>query len=724
MKQLILLRGLPGSGKSTFVKNHNLEPYVISSDDLRMLFRSLLLDVGGNLAIDQSISKKVFSYIDELLEVKMSRGEYVVIDATHTTTQSIQKYIPLAQKFGYTTIIVDFSTVDLETCLRQNRDRLPYKQVPVDVIRRMHAQLMENQIPRNVTITSPENFLNVTHIAPIDLSKYDTIHHIGDIQGVFKPLEKYFLSHPYSTSDYYIFTGDLVDRGSENDQVVKFVLELLKKDNVVLIEGNHDTYLYNWSVNIPVKSEEFRLRTAPQLEQNNVNPKEVSSVLRKKMTPCLWYIYNEKTVLVTHGGLSTLPKRIERISNYNLICGSGEYSAVDVAGDRFCATTNPNTYSIHGHRNKQDLPTQSHQRVYNLEGKIEFGGNLRIVQLNKDGFKIIEIPAEKIPPNSLNFDKNTEFLDYLRDHEHINERVLLGNISSFNFSRELFQSKNWNHETIKARGLFLNTSTNEIVTRSYDKFFNINEMPESSLKTIESTWQFPVTVWRKENGFLGLIGYDSSTDNLVFSSKSSTESEHRYWFERIITKTLDTEKLAKLKSHLRDNNVSMIFECIDPQNDPHIIDEDKKRVILLDIVKREQEFDRLQLDKQLEISKDLGLDYKVKSELLNSYSEFLDWHNLVSEIDYNENGKYYEGYVLEDVKGRMTKIKCEYYNFWKSLRPVITNNKLLLEITDYAKFSRPELAKAFIEFVRLISPHLLQTTGIIAMRNIYYSLKK
>jgi predicted kinase/UDP-2,3-diacylglucosamine pyrophosphatase LpxH len=724
MKQLIVLRGIPGSGKSTFVKDFGLEPYVISTDSLRMLFKNLNLGEDGQLSIDQSVSKEVFGYIDELLDKKMRRGEYIIIDATHTSTQSIQRYIPLSQKYGYKVFVVDFTDVSLAACIERNKKRESYKFVPEEVIKRMHEQLITSELPREVTLTTPAQFLEATKFSATDLSHYQTIHHIGDIQGVYAPLKEYFDTYPYSESDYYIFTGDLVDRGNENDEVVRFVLELLKKDNVVLIEGNHDTHLYNWSVGRTVKSDEFNLRTAPQLEQSNIHRKEVSSILRKKMISCLLYTYGDKKVLVTHGGLSALPERLERISDATIIRGSGSYESVDTVGDQFCKRTDSDTYAIHGHRNMQILPTQSHERVFNLEGKVEFGGDLRVVQLTSQGFEIVEIPAELKAIATSTFPENTEFLEYLRSHKHINERVLLGNISSFNFSRELFQSKNWNDQTIKARGLFLNITTQEIIIRSYNKFFNINEMPESSLKTIEVEWQFPVTVWRKENGFLGLIGYDSSTDNLIFSSKSSTESEHRYWFERIITKTLDDEKLAKLKTYLKHNNAAMVCECIDPYNDPHIIDEDKKRVVLLDVVRRTQEFSRIDQDKQIALAEELGLTYKVKSTVLNSYQELLNWYNSVSSVDYNEDGKYYEGYVLEDPTGRMTKIKCEYYSFWKRMRPIITNHKTLVNTTNYNKFSRPELAESFLEFVRLIKPHLEHNIDVITMRRLYYTLRK
>ena len=45
MKKLLLLRGAPASGKSTFIKENNLEPYVISSDNLRLMVAGLSMDL-------------------------------------------------------------------------------------------------------------------------------------------------------------------------------------------------------------------------------------------------------------------------------------------------------------------------------------------------------------------------------------------------------------------------------------------------------------------------------------------------------------------------------------------------------------------------------------------------------------------------------------------------------------------------------------------------------
>lgn len=41
MRKLFLLRGAPGSGKSSFIARHHLTPYAISRDQIRLLLADL-----------------------------------------------------------------------------------------------------------------------------------------------------------------------------------------------------------------------------------------------------------------------------------------------------------------------------------------------------------------------------------------------------------------------------------------------------------------------------------------------------------------------------------------------------------------------------------------------------------------------------------------------------------------------------------------------------------
>ena len=83
MRKLIILRGAPASGKSTFVKNHNLEDYTISTDDIRLLYGSPVIGEDGSTSISQKNNKQVFELMFDVLEHRMLNGEFIVVDATH-----------------------------------------------------------------------------------------------------------------------------------------------------------------------------------------------------------------------------------------------------------------------------------------------------------------------------------------------------------------------------------------------------------------------------------------------------------------------------------------------------------------------------------------------------------------------------------------------------------------------------------------------------------------
>lgn len=76
---------------------------------------------------------------------------------------------------------------------------------------------------------------------PLDLSEYRTIHHIGDIHGCNTVLQKYLSENGDIRDDeFYIFCGDYIDRGIENVEVLKYLISIMNRNNVLLLEGNHE----------------------------------------------------------------------------------------------------------------------------------------------------------------------------------------------------------------------------------------------------------------------------------------------------------------------------------------------------------------------------------------------------------------------------------------------------------------------------------------------------
>ncbi len=126
---VVLAIGLPGSGKSSWFKRHNVVP--LSSD----MVRSLLFDD----VREQRFQDLVFSNLRSMLKARLiAKRPMNYVDATNLTPQERQHWIKLAKDYQYEVHAVFFD-VPLEVCLErhQRRDRV----VPEDVMRRMAAKL-------------------------------------------------------------------------------------------------------------------------------------------------------------------------------------------------------------------------------------------------------------------------------------------------------------------------------------------------------------------------------------------------------------------------------------------------------------------------------------------------------------------------------------------------------------------------------------------------------
>lgn len=132
MKQLVLMVGVPGSGKTTVAERLVKKGYhSMNADSIR---EELLGD-----ANDQSQNEKVFETFFKRFEEHLQAEHDIVVDNINTNPRHREEIIAKARKQGYSDIQLWILDVPLETCLERNRQR--QRTVPEDIVSKMHATL-------------------------------------------------------------------------------------------------------------------------------------------------------------------------------------------------------------------------------------------------------------------------------------------------------------------------------------------------------------------------------------------------------------------------------------------------------------------------------------------------------------------------------------------------------------------------------------------------------
>ena len=145
MARLIITRGLPASGKTTFARK--LQPAVvrINRDDLRRMLH-------GDRLYTQWAEWQVTVAQQAQVEALLRADIDVCVDDTNLRSQTVREWAHTAARFGATFEVHDFTDVPLEECLRRDAGRPEDDRVGEAGIRRMHERYLAG---RNLPLPIP-----------------------------------------------------------------------------------------------------------------------------------------------------------------------------------------------------------------------------------------------------------------------------------------------------------------------------------------------------------------------------------------------------------------------------------------------------------------------------------------------------------------------------------------------------------------------------------------
>ncbi len=202
MKKVIMTKGLPGSGKSTWAKKlieKNPNQYKrINKDDLRAML--------DNSNHSKDAEKFVLKIRNQIMLMALEEGKHVIIDDTNLHPKHERTIRELTKDIAEV-VIQDFTDIELEVCIKRDLNRL--NSVGEKVIRQMYNDFLAPK-PQEIIIDP-----NLPHAI------------ICDLDGTLALLNG---RSPYDASR------------CENDILNPVVASLIKDKLVLLVSGREDKY--------------------------------------------------------------------------------------------------------------------------------------------------------------------------------------------------------------------------------------------------------------------------------------------------------------------------------------------------------------------------------------------------------------------------------------------------------------------------------------------------
>ncbi len=660
MRRMLLLRGAPGSGKTTFASAHGLTELTVSFDAFRELVYPRAVTLDGKRSLLGGTEKAIAAMAHKAAEHRMVCGATVIVDATNLTARTQGEWAILAQKYGYTIGLIDCQVGISDDELRRRNETRGVRKLDPESLETMLTRARDNARHPDVVEVTETSLNDFFALPDASLGSPARVAVVGDVHSCPAALKQALSDLDDET--VVVFAGDLFDGGPDAADVYRQITNL-DPDRVVLVEGNHDTLmrrLASGAIACPPAETAVSHNQILGLAHTDAD----ILALLDRAVPLARFTCGGQDYLVTHGGITqtaytrlNLPSAADatidgrHIVDRELILGTSDRSDIYRGKSSYRPVDDElsidGVVQLHGHRNtnlnRQAGPTGD-DSVVNLEADVENGGRLRMALITPTGLEVREYFNNPDQPHT------SAFLAALAAHPHIRAKPCGGGVTAYNFTRTAFKRGLWDEKTVTARGLFVRDG--KVVGRGFDKFFNLGEHGESLDRLA-----YPVTAAKKVNGFLG-IAFVLDGKIVVWSKSGPTDyaAAAQDAFDRQIAGN-QRERLTDL---MADENVSLTLEIV-IDSDPHLVPSSGvAEVTLLSVIANNEHF-RTRPDLLDKIC-------LPQAETLGVARDRAQLDRLVRSVRSRDG----EGAVLTDATGHMVKIKTDWYLRRRKARTALT----------------------------------------------------
>jgi RNA ligase len=615
MKQLILMVGSQGSGKTTYCEK-NLPGYLRISQD------------------DQGKNEHA-----KLFDEAIARGEpLVVVDRINAEKYQRGRYLVPARKEGYRTKIV-WLTTDKAECLKRCRNRKGHPTLkPEDAEQAINMYFSRLQAPSRreadelEVIGPPPYFVPVSDVRE-DIGTRNYLV-VGDVHGCFDELKELMDTVGFNKDeDVLVCVGDLIDRGPKIKEVIDLVRSLPRFFSVM---GNHEEKMLRLFRGSPVKIAHGLQKTVDSF--GGKIPEEVADWVRK-----FPLILRVPDGYVVHGGFDPLKLPEEQNKAdciYMRYYGGANYfdSQGGTLWYKLWPQESPRVFF--GHDPHPDGPC--YNNIFHLDGGCVFGNYLKgwwskdkIVYYvtAKEKYSVSEMEALATSPN----DEVKRREEYVIGGLLRGDRTDDGELAIYTYTDQCTFERSWDNITMNSRGHVFNVKTGECVARPFAKFFNLGERPDTNQEKLP--WDKPYEVFEKLDGWLGVLYRHNGKYHVA--SRGSFHSDGSKWASQFIQ--------TKDMSFLPDD-VTLVFEIVTPEQKIILDYKGEKTLYVLAAFNRNtgDEYPRSQVE---EWASKAGLPVVPKHESL----KIDDCLKIAKEM------KGREGFVIRFENGLRVKVKTDWY---------------------------------------------------------------